>query len=124
MNLRTFLIVAAVVAFGYSLGTFLLPVFMTTTYGFGSSGSEILLARLYGVELLIVGITAWLSKDLPLASMRPFLTANVIGNAVGTIFALMGTLGGVMNSIGWSAVAIFLLFTLGFAYLRFMAPAK
>jgi hypothetical protein len=37
MNLRRFLIVAAVVAFGYSLGTFLLPVFMTTTYGFGSS---------------------------------------------------------------------------------------
>ncbi|HXD11599.1 MAG TPA: hypothetical protein VN653_16155 [Anaerolineales bacterium] len=124
MNLRTFLTVSAILAFGYSLGTFLVPVFMTTTYGFGTSGSEILLARLYGIELLVVGVTAWLSKDLPLASVRPFLTANVIGNAVGTVFALMGTLSGVMNSAGWSAVAIFLLLMLGSGYFRFMAPAK
>jgi len=36
----------------------------------------------------------------------------------------MGTLGGVMNSVGWSAVAVYFLLALGFAYFQFMAPAK
>jgi hypothetical protein len=32
----------------------------------------------------------------------------------------MGTLGGVMNSMGWLSVAIYLVLVLGFGYLYFM----
>ena len=124
MNLRTFLIVAAVLALGYALGLILMPAFMNTTYGFGTSGSEILLARFFGVELLVLGLITWLAKDLTGANVRPIITGNLIGNTVGAIVALMGTLGGVMNSTGWSAFAIYFLLTLGFAYFQFMAPAK
>ena len=124
MNLRTFLIIAAVLALGYALGLTLMPAFMNTTYGFGTSGSEILLSRFFGVELLVVGLIAWLAKDFTGTSVRPVITGSLIGNAVGAIFALMGTLSGVMNSAGWSAFAIYFLLTLGFAYFQFMAPAK
>ena len=124
MNLRTFLIVASVLALGYAVGLILMPAFMNTTYGFGTSGSEILLSRFFGVELLVLGLITWLAKDHTGASVRPIITGNVIGNAVGTIVALMGTLGGVMNSTGWSAVVIYLFLTVGFAYFQFMAPAK
>ena len=124
MNLRTFLIIAAVLALGYAVGLILMPAFMNSTYGFGGSASEILLSRFFGVELLVLGLITWLAKDLSSASVRPIITGSLIGNAVGTIVALMGTLGGVMNSAGWSAVAIYLFLTVGFAYFQFMAPAK
>jgi len=124
MNLRTFFTVAAVVALAFALGLILMPAFMAATYGFGTSASEILLARYFGIELLVLGITYWLAKDFKGANARPLITGSLIGNAVGTYFALMGTLGGVMNSVGWSAVAVYLLLGLGFAYFQFMAPAK
>ena len=97
---------------------------MNSTYGFGGSTSEILLSRFFGVELLALGLITWLVKDMSGASVRPIITGSLIANAVGAIVALMGTLGGVMNAAGWSAVAIYLLLTLGFAYFQFMAPAK
>jgi hypothetical protein len=124
MKLRTFLIIAAVLALGYASGLILMPAFMTTTYGFGTSASEILLARFFGVELLVLGLITWLAKDLTGASVRPIITGTLVGNAVGAIIALMGTLNGVMNSTGWSAFAIYFLLTLGFAYFQFMAPSK
>jgi hypothetical protein len=124
MKLRTFLIIAAVIALGYALGLILMPAFMATTYGFGASASEILLARFFGVELLVLGVINWLAKDLTGASVFPIITGSLIGNVVGTVIALMGTLNGVMNSMGWSSVAVYLLLALGFAYFQFMAPAK
>jgi len=124
MKLRTFLIIAAVVALGYALGLILMPVLMATTYGFGTSASEILLARFFGVELLVLGVINFLAKDLTGPNVRPIITGSLIGNIVGAFFALMGTLNGPMNSVGWSAFAVYFLLALGFAYFRFMAPAK
>jgi len=116
--------IAAIVALVYALGLILMPAFMASTYGLGTSASEILLSRFFGVELLVLGLIVWLAKDLTGDSVRPIITGNLIGNAVGTIIALMGTLSGVMNSVGWSAVAVYFLLALGFAYFQFMAPAK
>ena len=124
MNRRTFLMIASILALVYAAGLILMPAFMNSTYGFGGSGSEILLSRFFGVELLVLGLITWLAKDMTGASVGPIITGSLIGNAVGTIVALMGTMSGVMNAAGWSAVAIYLLLTLGFAYFQFMAPAR
>jgi hypothetical protein len=43
----------------------------------------------------------------------------LISQAVGFVVALLGTLSGVMNVAGWSAVAIYLLLGLGYAYFQF-----
>jgi hypothetical protein len=124
MKLRTFLTIVAVIALLYALGLILMPAFMATTYGLGTSASEILLGRFFGVEMLVVGLITWLAKDLTGASVRPIIIGSLIGDIVGAFFALMATLNGVMNSVGWSAVAIYLLIALGFAYFQFKAPAK
>jgi hypothetical protein len=124
MKLRTFLTIVAVVALLYGLGLLLLPSFMATTYGFGTSPSEIQLARFFGVAMLTLGLINWLAKDLTGASVKPIILGSLIGDAVGVVVALMGTLSGVMSAVGWSAVVIYLLFALGFAYFQFMAPSK
>ncbi len=124
MKQRTFLIIAAVLALGYGLGLVLMPGFMNSTYGFGTSASEILLARFFGIELLALGVAAWLSKDLTGASVRPIITGSLVADVLGAIFALMGTLSGVMNSSGWLAFGLYFLLALGFAYFQFKTPAK
>jgi hypothetical protein len=124
MKLRPFLTVVSVVALIYALGLLLLPSFMATTYGMGTSASEILLARFFGVEMLAIGLITWLSKDFTGASARPVITASLVADIVGAIVALMGTLGGIMNAVGWSAFGIYIIFALGFAYFQFMAPSK
>jgi len=124
MNRGTFLTIAALLALGYAAGLILMPAFMNATYGFGGSDSEILLSRFFGVELLALGLITWLAKDLTAKSVSPIITGSLIANAVGAIVAILGTLSGVMNAAGWSAVAIYVLLTLGFAYFQFMAPVK
>jgi hypothetical protein len=124
MKLRTFLIIPAVIAFLYALGLIFMPVWMASFYGIGTSPGVSLVAQFFGGALLTVGLITWLAKDLTGASVQPVITGSLIGDAVGTILALMGTLSGVMNSTGWSAVVIYFLLTLGFAYFQFIPPAK
>lgn len=124
MNLRSFLTIASIVALVYALGLTLMPTFMATTYGLGTSASEILVVRFFGVELLVLGIIYWLAKGFTSAHARPLITGSLIGNFVGAFLAFMGTLNGVMNPLGWSAVAVYLLLALGFAYFQWMAPTK
>ena len=121
MKLRSLLIIGSIVALLYAVGLLLVPGTLASMYGLGTSASEILLARFFGATLLTVGVISWLSKDQPAANLRSVVTANLIGDGVGFIVALLGTLGGTMNALGWSAVVIYLVLALGFAYFQFMA---
>jgi len=124
MNLRTFLIINAVVALAYALGLILVPATMNATYGLTASAGLQLTSRFFGVELLTLGLLNWLAKDFTGANARPLVLSGLVGNAVGAVAALTGTLGGVMNSFGWSAVLIYLILALGYAYFQFIGPTR
>jgi hypothetical protein len=120
MNTRTVLTAAAVVALLFALGLILLPDFMGTLYGLGTSPVQALIARYFGTGLLAVGLINWFARDMDYAALRPILLGNLVSDAVGLLVSLMGTLGGVMNAMGWSSVVLYLLLILGFGYLYFM----
>jgi hypothetical protein len=120
MNTRTVMTIAAVIALVFALGLILMPAFMGTLYGTGTSPNQLLLARLFGSALLGFGLINWLARDSDYATLRPIILGNLVGDLVGLIVCVMGTLGGVMNSMGWLSVALYLLLALGFAYLYFM----
>jgi hypothetical protein len=124
MKLRTFLMIASVVALAYALALILLPATTLSIYGFGIGAGEKLLSQFFGVEMLAVGLIMWLAKDLTGASVRPVITGSMIANTVGAVVSILGTLSGVMRTAGWSAVFIYVVMGLGFAYFHFMAPAK
>jgi len=124
MKLRTFFIIAAMVALVYALGLLLVPGTLDTMYGFGASAGEKLQSRLFGIGLLSLGIIYWQGRDLSGVSSRPIITGSLIGNVVGFVVTLVGTFRGTMNGMGWSAVIIYLLLSVGFAYFQFMEPAK
>jgi hypothetical protein len=123
MSLRTFLTIAAVVALVYGVGLILVPGTMDSMYGLSVGASERLISQLFGVTLLALGLIDWLARDLIGESVRPIIIGSLIGNVLGLVVSVAGTLGGTMNALGWSAVVIYLLLTLGFGYFQFMRPA-
>ena len=120
MTLSTLLSVNAIVALAYALGLLLVPATLLKVYGITSGPGERLMAQFFGVALLAVGLLTWLARNVadPIAR-RAFVLALLISQAVGFVVALLGTLSGVMNVAGWSAVAIYLLLGLGYAYFQF-----
>ena len=120
MNTRIVLTTAAVIALLFAFGLLLMPAFMASLYGMGASPSEVLTARFFGTTLLAIGLVNWFARDMDYASLRPILLGNLVGDIVGLLVSAMGTLSGVMNSLGWLSAALYLLLALGFAYLQFM----
>ena len=83
-----------------------------------------LLAQLFGVELIAVGLLCWFARNVSdSVTQRAIILAFLIANVIGLIVSLMGTLSGVVNAVGWSAVLIYLVLAAGYAYFQFMKPS-
>lgn len=122
MSYRNILTLASIIAFIFGLGFMLMPGQLVRFYNVELTPPGALIAQLYGATLLSFGVLNWLARGFNDNTVQQaVLTANLVGDALGTIFALIGQLGGVpgVNALGWSTVLIYLLLTLGFAYLRF-----
>src|SRR3972149_5074710 len=125
MTLRSFLIVASVLAFAFGLGFVLIPQQLTSLYNITLDPSGVFVAQLFGAALLGFGVLNWLTRSVQDAqALRVIVLANLVGDGVGFIIALLSQLAGVggVNSLGWSTVAVYLLLALGFAYFRFVKP--
>jgi len=48
---------------------------------------------------------------------------SLVGDAFGFIAALLGRLSGVLNALGWSTVALYLLLALGYGYFQSVKPS-
>ena len=122
MTYRNLLTLASIIAFIFGLGFILMPGQLVSFYNVQLTDGGILIAQLYGGTLFSFGLLNWLARGFSDdAVRRAILTANLVGDALGFIFSLMGQLGGVpeVNALGWSTVLLYLILTAGFAYLRF-----
>ena len=125
MKFSNLLLVNAVVALVYGVGLVLLPSTLLSMYGVTPGPAVNLASQLFGVELLHVGLICWFARNVSDGpAQRALIVASLIGQVIGVIVALMGTLSGVFNVVGWSAVAIYVLLGLGYAYLQFMKPSR
>ena len=124
MNYKNITTFASIAAFVFGLGFMFMPAKLTTYYNVTLNEGGAFIGQLFGAALLGFGVLNWLGRELNNAQARQTLvTANLAGDAVGFIFALLGQLGGVpgVNALGWSTVLIYLILAAGFAYLRFMS---
>ncbi len=120
MKLRNLYLIHSLVAFVYALGVLLIPQTVLSLYGFGTSVGEKLLAQLFGVQLLTSGLVTFLARDVNDRSAINAINISVmVASAIGLIVSLGGTLGNVMNALGWTAVIIYAAFALAFAYFQF-----
>ena len=118
MKLSTFAIIWAVLYIGFGLGLLIIPVQFMSTYGVALNEPGTLMARTLGAALTAFALTFWLNRniELPNKAWQNLLFTSFIYNVIDTPIALMATLNGVMNSMGWIPVGlhIFLAATLGY----------
>jgi len=125
MKLKHLFIINAIIALGYALGELFVPETLGSIYGLGGTfDPELLLtARLFGWGLLAVGlITALAANAPPSEAKQAIVKALFISQIVGAIVCLMGTINGVFNAVGWSAVIIYLFLAAGYGYFGFIKP--
>jgi hypothetical protein len=120
MKVTTFLVVKAIVSLAFGLALALVPAVLMGLYGVTLNPAGALMGRLVGACLIGIGLTCWLGSNVASDGQRAITLALFIGDSVGFVVALVAQLSGLMNAVGWTVVAVWLLLALGNGYCRFM----
>ena len=124
MKLSNLLVVNTVVALVYGIILVLTPATMLSLYGITQGPGEKLMGQYFGSALIAIGLLSWLARNVADSeAQRAIILALLISDVVGVIVSILGTVSGVMSAVGWSAVGIYLLLALGFAYFQFAKPS-
>ena len=125
MKLGNLFTVNAVIACLFGLGFVFAPAKVLAQYGLTVDAGFGLVAQLFGAALLGYAILTWSARKAGDSdARRAIVLAVFVSNAVGFVLSLMGQLKGLVNSLGWSTVAIYLVLALGFAYFQFTKPTE
>jgi hypothetical protein len=117
MKRSTFFVLRAVIALAYALAILIVPGWLLLLYGMDVEPGALLMARFVGVGLLAVGLLLLFARNLEHQPtlriiMGSFLAAELVGMGV----AIVGTLAGPFNMLGWTIVLIYGSMSLGYAY--------
>jgi hypothetical protein len=124
MKLKTLLIINAAIAAVFGLAFVLVPSQVASLYGVEANAAMDYMGRLFGAALIGYAFLTWLARNANESTARSAIVlALLIGNGVGFAVALISQINGVVNALGWSTVAAYLLLGLGYAYFQFAAPA-
>jgi hypothetical protein len=124
MNSKNLFVLNTIIAIVFGLGFLLVPAVVLSLYGVPQDPATELIARFFGTALIGLGLICWFTSDISdAAALRAIMLGLVISHTAGLIVAVVGTVSGVLNAFGWSAVILYLVLVLGYAYLLFMKPA-
>ncbi len=125
MKLNTLMVINAIVAAVFGIAFVLLPAQVIQLYGITVDAPLKYVGQLFGASLVGFAFLTWSARNATDSdARRAIVLALFVSNGVGFIVALIGQLAGVVNSLGWSTVAIYLLLALGFGYFQFTRPAS
>jgi len=125
MKLGNLFAVNAVIAGLFGLGFVFAPAQVLAQYGLTLDAGLSVIAQLFGSALIGYAILTWSARSAGASdARRAIVLALFVSNAIGFVLALMAQLKGLVNSLGWSTVAIYLVLALGFAYFQFAKPTE
>ena len=125
MKLENLFAVNAVIAGLFGLGFIFAPAKVLAQYGLNIDTGFSLVAQLFGAALLGYAILTWSVRNAGDSDARQAIVfALFVSDAVAFVLSLMAQLKGVVTSLGWSTVAIYLLLAIGFAYFLFAKPSE
>ncbi len=92
---------------------------MWPIYGVSLDPDGLLMVRFLSVLLIGIGLILCLYRNEEPGKLKGITLSLFIADTAGFIVALVGQLSGVMNSLGWTVVIIWLFLASGLGYFRF-----
>jgi len=124
MKLSNLMIIKAIVCLMFGIPMLLVPAILMSLYGVTLDSYGILVARLYGAALLGNLLLTWFSRSDPgSVALRAAVLHLFIYDGLAFIVTLVAVVTGIMNAFGWSAVGIYLFFTVGYGYFQLVKPS-
>ncbi len=125
MKLKTLMTINAIVAIVFGVAFVIVPAQAYSLYDITTSEQLIYMGQLFGAALIGFALLTWMARNATDSDARKAIVlALFISDGIGFVVALIGQLGNVVNTLGWSTVAIYLLLALGFGYFQFFKPAS
>ena len=124
MNLKNMLVLKAIVCLVFGVLFLLFPGPLMAFFGVTLDSSGMFVARLYGASLIGNLFLTWFARnDTGSEALKAAVLGLFVYDAIGFVVALVAVLSGVMNTLGWAVVALYLFLTLGFGYFQFNQPS-
>ena len=116
MKRSLFLTIVAIINAAFGLGLLLTPAMVLSRYGVTLDASGILTAKFLAAALIGQTLVLWMGRnELDSPAMNGILWGGFVANLLEGVAAKKAVLAGVMNSMGWSVVAMDILIAIGFA---------
>jgi hypothetical protein len=123
MRLSTLLLIGGLLGLVFGLGFLLAPRSLLPLYGVGTDPAVVLMARFFGAALVQLGLVTYLIRNVSdPATRRGVVLGSFLGSLAGLVVALTAQFWGLVNSFGWSTVAIYGLLLLGYGSFVFGRP--
>lgn len=118
--------VHAVIALANGIVFLVIPVQYLAFFGITLTGPALIfIGRLFAAALLAYGFVCLFARNAgPSDARRAILLGFCISIAVGFILTLVAQLQGLMNVMGWSLVALYLVMSTGYGYFYLQEPQK
>jgi hypothetical protein len=125
MKLKTLMIINTIVAIVFGVTFVIVPAQVYSLYGITADEQLVYMGRLFGSALIGFALLTWLARNATHSDARwAIIYALFTADCVGFIVALIGQVSNVVNTLGWSTVAIYLLLALGFGYFQFIKTSS
>lgn len=123
MPLNRLLLLGGVLALVFGIGFLLAPRPVLSLYGVEAAPAVVLMSRFFGAALVQLGLVLYLIRDVAdPRTQRGVVIGSFIGSVAGLVVALTGQFWGLVNSFGWTSVAIYGLLLLGYGSFIFGTP--
>ncbi len=123
MKFSNLMVIKAIVCLVFGIPLLLVPGLLLSFYGITLGPGGVFMARVYGASLLGNLMLTWFARNAADSEARRAIVLDLfIYDAIGFVVALLVQLSGLMNVLGWSIVAIYLLLALGYGYFQFVKP--
>ena len=123
MRLGTLLRLAGLLALAFGIGFLFAPARVLAMYGVAAEPTVVLMARFFGSALVQLGLVFYLIRDVSdPTTRRGVVIGSFLGSLAGFVVSLTAQFWGLVNSFGWSTVAIYGLLLLGYGSFVFGRP--
>lgn len=123
MKFKTLMIIKAVVCLFFGVLILAVPEFTYSLFGLTLTAAGVVTARQYGASLVGNLMITWFARNAKESDARfAIILGLFLYDAIGFIVWLIGVLAGLMNTLGWAIVVLYLLLALGFGYFLIKKP--